>query len=53
MSKYERVEVTFNKDSKVEMELYEYLVKQSEIVGKGKYIKLLIQKEKNLNPKTE
>lgn len=46
MSKYERVEVTFNKNSKLEMELYEYLVKKSELVGKGKYIKILLQKEK-------
>lgn len=46
MSKYERVEVTFNKESKLEMDLYEYLLKESELVGKARYIKLLIQKEK-------
>lgn len=47
MGKYERVEVTFSKESKLEMDLYEYLLKESELVGKGKYIKLLIQKDKD------
>lgn len=43
MSKqYERVEVIFNKDNEVEMEIYNHLLKSSKFLGKNKYIKQLI-----------
>lgn len=42
---YERAEVTFAKDNKMEMELYEFLIEKSTLLGKGKYIKNLIYEE--------
>lgn len=45
--KYERIEVTFNKDDPEEMELYSYILKNSNGMSKAKYIKNLIRLEKN------
>ena len=46
MSKeYERVEVTFSKKSEVEMKIYKHLEKESDIVGKGKYLKQLLKND--------
>lgn len=39
---YERVEIIFNKDSELEMQIYNHLRKSSEFLGKNKYIKQLI-----------
>ncbi|WP_305153819.1 hypothetical protein [uncultured Clostridium sp.] len=43
--RYERVEVTFNKYDEFEIELYKYLVKKSDKIGKAKFIKNIIRKE--------
>lgn len=40
--KYERVDVTFAKNSELEMKLYEHIKKQGVLVGYGKYVKQLI-----------
>lgn len=42
---YERVEATFAKDNSFEMDLFKFLLKQSKIIGKGKYIKNLIYED--------
>lgn len=42
---YERVEVTFSKKSDIEMKIYKHLEEESEIIGKGKYIKQLLKKD--------
>lgn len=42
---FERVEVTFSKSKDKEMELYKHLEQESEIIGKGKYIKKLINED--------
>ena len=43
---YERAEATFNKEDKFDLELYEYLLGRSKIVGKSNYIKQLIYEDK-------
>lgn len=40
------------KDTKIDKKLLDFLLKQSEVIGKGAYIKQLIQKELN-NIKSE
>lgn len=42
---YERAEVTFARNNKMEMELYAFLIEESKLLGKGKYIKNLIYEE--------
>jgi len=46
-SKYERVEITFNSDDPNEMEVYNYIIKESKSIGKAKWIKNLIRKDMN------
>ena len=43
--KYERIEITFNKDDEYEIELYNYIIKNSNKIGKAKWIKNLVRKE--------
>lgn len=43
--KYERIEITFNKDDEYEMELYNYIIKNSIKTNKAKWLKNLIRKE--------
>lgn len=43
--KYERIEITFNKDDEYEMELYNFIIKKSDKVGKAKWLKNLVRKE--------
>jgi hypothetical protein len=42
---YERVEVTFSKTDETEVELYEYLLNKSKIIGRTNYIKQLIYED--------
>jgi len=42
---YERIEITFAKDNQIEMDVYKFILEQSGIIGKGKYVKNLIYKE--------
>lgn len=44
-SGYDRVEVTFSKTNEKDIQLYKHLENESEIIGKGKYIKTLIHKD--------
>ena len=46
---YERVDVTFSKNSDLEMELYKFVKEQGKLIGNGRYIKQLIQKEMGAN----
>ncbi|WP_443662429.1 hypothetical protein [Clostridium sp.] len=39
---YERIEITFSKDNKLEMDVYKFILEQSKMTGKGRYIKNLI-----------
>lgn len=39
---YERIEMTFSKDNKLEMDVYKFILEQSKMIGKGRYIKNLI-----------
>lgn len=39
---YERIDITFSKNSEIEMQLYKYIEAKGELIGKGKYIKQLI-----------
>ncbi len=43
--KYERIEITFNKDDEYEMELYKYIIKNSNKIGKAKWLKNLVRKD--------
>lgn len=43
--KYKRINLTFSSDNIEEMELYDYIEKQSKLLGKAKYIKQLILKD--------
>lgn len=42
---YERIEVTFSKDNQLEMDIYKFVLEQSKLIGKGKYVKNLIYNE--------
>lgn len=42
---YERIELTFSKDNELEMDIYKFILKQSKLIGKGKYVKNLIYEE--------
>ena len=42
---YERIELTFSKDNVVEMEVYKFILEQSKMIGKGRYIKNRIYEE--------
>ena len=39
---YERIEMTFAKDNKLEMDVYKFILEQSEMTGKSRYVKNLI-----------
>ncbi|MCB2309038.1 hypothetical protein LGL08_20250 [Clostridium estertheticum] len=39
---YERIEITFSKLNESEIEVYKFILEQSKMLGKGKYIKNLI-----------
>lgn len=39
---YNRVEATFNSKNEIDMQLYNYLMKKSKVIGKSNYIKQLI-----------
>ena len=43
--RYERAEVTFSISDELDMKIYEYLLNQSIIVGKGNFLKQLIYNE--------
>ena len=43
--KYERIEIIFNKDDEYEMELYKYIIKNSNKIGKAKWLKNLVRKD--------
>lgn len=42
---YERVEVTFSKANEKDIKLFNHLENESEIIGKGRYIKKLINED--------
>lgn len=42
---YERIEITFSKDNKLEMDIYNFIIENSKLIGKGKYVKNLIYDE--------
>lgn len=42
---YERIEMTFSKENETEMDVYKFILEQSKMLGKGKYIKNLIYEE--------
>ena len=42
---YERIELTFSKDNKLEMDVYEFILEQSKMIGKSRYAKNLIYEE--------
>lgn len=42
---YERIELTFSKDNKLEMDVYKFILEQSKMIGKGRYVKNLIYEE--------
>lgn len=42
---YERIELTFSKDNKLEMDIYKFIIEQSKLIGKGKYVKNIIYEE--------
>ena len=44
-SKYERAEVTFNVNDKLDMQLYNHMLEQSKIIGRSNYLKQLIYKD--------
>lgn len=39
---YERIEITFSKDNKLEMDVYKFILEQSKMIGKGRYVKNII-----------
>lgn len=39
---YEKAEATFNKNDKLDMEIYDYLAENSKVIGKSAWIKQLI-----------
>ncbi|MDU4951103.1 MAG: hypothetical protein E6X21_02050 [Clostridium sp.] len=43
--KYERIEITFNKDDPEEIILYEFVNSKSNKISRAKYLKNLIRKE--------
>lgn len=47
---YEKAEVTFNINDKLDIELYNFLINNSKIIGKSNYLKQLIY-EKMLKSK--
>ena len=47
---YEKAEATFNKNDKLDMELYDFVVENSKVIGKSAWIKQLIY-EKMLKSK--
>lgn len=42
---YERIEITFAKDNEAEMDVYKFILEQSKLLGRGKYMKNLIYGE--------
>lgn len=42
---YERIEITFAKDNQIEMDVYKFILEQSGMIGKGRYVKNLIYEE--------
>ncbi|HEY8889889.1 MAG TPA: hypothetical protein VIM70_06505 [Clostridium sp.] len=42
---YERVELTFAKDNKLEIDVYNFILEQSKMTGKSRYVKNLIYEE--------
>jgi len=42
---YERVELTFSKDNKLEIDVYKFILEQSQMIGKSRYVKNLIYEE--------
>ena len=50
---YERAEATFSKKDEFELELYNHLLEQSKIIGKGAYIKQLIYQDMLKKNKTK
>ena len=42
---YERIEMTFAKDNQIEMDVYKFILEQSGMIGKGRYVKNLIYEE--------
>jgi hypothetical protein len=48
--KYEKAEVTFNVKDELDMELYNFLMENSKVIGKSNYLKQLIY-EKMLKSK--
>jgi len=42
---YERIELTFAKDNKLEMDVYNFILEQSKMIGKSRYVKNLIYEE--------
>jgi len=48
--KYEKAEVTFNITDKLDMEIYNFLIENSKVIGKSSYLKQLIY-EKMLKSK--
>ncbi|HBJ2623531.1 TPA: hypothetical protein LA827_003334 [Clostridium botulinum] len=47
---YEKAEATFNKENELDMDLYNFLINNSKVVGKSAYLKQLIY-EKMLKSK--
>ena len=39
---YERIEITFSKLNETEIEVYNFILEQSKMLGKGKYIKNIL-----------
>jgi len=42
---YERAETIFSKDNELDMKIYDFLMKNSQVIGKSNYIKQLIYEE--------
>jgi len=36
---YERVELTFSKENSLEMDVYKFILEQSKLIGKSRYVK--------------
>jgi hypothetical protein len=43
---YEKAETTFNKNDELDMQLYNYLLEKSKVIGKSNYLKQLIYEDK-------
>jgi len=39
---YERIELTFSKENEIEMDVYRFILEQSKMIGKSRYVKNLI-----------